>query len=130
MLNEIGFIKSMEDKLKEQQVKLWHKCKRYPRNYLQKDTFEKWKEYIISNDKNCIDKYGNLIIDESKFYHISNSPLSRCYKLIKSLYKPHQNIMMEKEESVMKAPPTYLIEFPSNLHTIQWKCIQQPPLPF
>ena len=50
MLNEIGFIKSMENKLKEQQVKLWHKCKRYPRNYLQKDTFERWKVYY-DNDK-------------------------------------------------------------------------------
>ena len=80
MLNEIGFIKSMENKLKQQQVKLWHKCKRYPRNYLQKDAFEKWKKYTMTNDKNCIDKFGNLTIDEAKFYHISNSPLSRCYK--------------------------------------------------
>ena len=72
----------------------------------------------MTNDKNCIDEFGNLIIDETKFYHVSNSPLSRCYKLIKTLCKPYQSIMLEKRESVLKAHPTYHIEFPSNLHTI------------
>ena len=121
MLKEIGCIKLMEDKLKEQQIKLWHKCKRSPVNYLQRDTFDRWKNYIMKNDNNCIDKYANLIIDESRFYHVSNSPLSRCYKLVKSLHKPHQNIMLEKKESVMKSPATYSIEFPTNLHTIYEK---------
>ena len=84
MMNEIGFVKTIEEKLKEQQIKLWHKCKRCPENYLQRETFDNWLKYIKANDINCIDKYGNLILNEAKFYHVSNSPLSRCYKVIKS----------------------------------------------
>ena len=118
MINEIGFIKSIGEKLKEQQIKLWHKCKRSPDNYLQRDTYEKWKKYIITNDKNCIDESGNIILDEGIFYHVANSPLSRCYKLMRSIYKPYQNILLEKEPCVMKSPPTNSILFPNNLHTI------------
>ena len=67
--------------------------------------------YIKINDKNCNDEYGNLQIDETKFHHITNSPMSRCYKTVKTLYKPHQQILRVKEPSVMKAPPTYKIAF-------------------
>ena len=38
---------------------------------------------------------------------------------MKTLYKPHQNILREKVDSVMKAPPTYNIEFPTNVFTIE-----------
>ena len=37
---------------------------------------------------------------------------------METLYKPHQNIMREKEPSVMKAPPTYHIQFPLNVFSI------------
>ena len=118
MINKIGCIKTIANKLQEQQVKLWHKCKRSPENYLQRETYENWLRYIKANDKNCVNDYGNLILEESKFYHVTNSPLSRCYKVMETLYKLHQNIMNEKEPSVMKAPPTYHNPFPTNVFSI------------
>ena len=36
MVSEIGFIKTITNKLQEQQVKLWHKHKRGLKNYLQR----------------------------------------------------------------------------------------------
>ena len=118
MLNEIANTKTIVDKLREQQIKLWHKCKRSPVDFLQNDTFKNWLKYIETNDINCKDDYDNLYINNAIFHHVKNSPLSRCYELIKSLYKPYQNVLMEKKPSVMKPPPTYLIPFPTNIHSI------------
>ena len=118
MLNEIVNAKTIANKLREQQIKLWHKCKRSPENFLQNDTFKNWKQYIETNDINSKDDYGNLYINNATFHHIKNSPLSRCYGLIRSLYKPYQNVLMEKEPSVMRPPPTYMIPFPENIHSI------------
>ena len=118
MLNEIANTKSIIQKLQEQQIKLWHKYKRSPDNFLQNDTFVNWKKYIETNDINCMDECGNIHINGASFNHVKNSPLSRCYSLIQSLYKPYQNIFMEKESSVMRPPPTCNISFPTNIHTI------------
>ena len=123
MLNEIGNIKTITHKLQEQQIKYWHKYKRAPHTMLQRTSFEKWKEYIETNDNMCKDKFGNLIINGEKFNHVINSPLSRSYLLVKSLYKPHQKLFTKKMDSVMKPPPTYTTPFPSNLHTIESQSI-------
>ena len=119
LMNEIGFIQTIGEKLKEQQIKLWHKCKRSLANYLQHETYVNWLKYIKANDMNCIDKHGNLILNEAKFYRVSNSPLSRCYKVVQTLYKPYQKLLGKKKPSVMKAPPTYKITFLKNLFYIE-----------
>ena len=49
------------------------------------------------------------------FNHVIKSPLSRCYRLMQTLYKSHQNILAEKEPSVMRPPPTYSTPFPTNI---------------
>ena len=114
MLSEICSTKSIKYKLMEQQIKFWHKCKRCPDNFLQHDTYLNWKIYIETNDINCKDDFGNFHINGDTFNYVIKSPLSRCYKLMQSIYKPHQNILMEKESSVMRPPPTYKIPFPNN----------------
>ena len=119
MLNEIGNIKKIEHKLMEQQIKMWHKSKRAPPTMLQRDTFDRWKKYIVENDQNCKDKYGNIHLNGKTFNHVIDSPLSRCYQLIQKLYKPHQRLFVKKFDSVMKPPPTYKTPFPTNLHTTQ-----------
>ena len=107
----------MYTKLMEQQIKFWHKCKRCPDNYLQKDTFLNWKRYIESNDKNCFDEIGNIHLNGATFNYVIKSPLSRCYRLLQSLYKQHQNILIEKEPSVMRPPSTYTTPFPTNIYS-------------
>ena len=59
MLNEIGNIKTIQNKLREQQIKLWHKYKRSPSNYLQNDTFNNWKKYI---EKNTLKKMMQIVL--------------------------------------------------------------------
>ena len=118
MLNEIANTKTIIQKLQEQQIKLWHRYKRSPENFLQNDTFLNWKKYIENNDPNCTDEFGNLHINGATFNHVKNSPLSRCYSTIQSIYKPHQNIFMDKKPSAMRPPPTYNIPFPTNIHTV------------
>ena len=48
--------KSLNDKLKEFQVKMWHKYKRAPHYLLQNETFNQWKKYIIENDDDVLMK--------------------------------------------------------------------------
>ena len=115
LLNEICNMKSIHIKLMEQQIKFWHKCKGCPENYLQRDTFLNWKKYIKTNDKNCIDDIGNIKLNGDTFNHVIKSPLSRCYRFMQTLYKPHQNILVEKEPSVMRPHQPYLIPFPTNI---------------
>ena len=105
----------MHVKLMEQQIKFWHKCKRCPENFLQRDTFVNWKKYIETNDKNCVDDTGNIVLNGNTFNHVIKSPLSICYRLLKLLYKPHQNILVKKRPSVMRPPPTYSSPFPTNI---------------
>ena len=54
MMNEITNTKTIEQKLKELQVKMWNKYKRAPDTMLQHHTFNRWKKYIIENDSYII----------------------------------------------------------------------------
>ena len=115
-LMEIVNGKSLKEKLEEQQIKLFHKYKRAPDYLLQNYTFRKWKDYIIQNERECFDKYGNIKLDGNKFNIIRKSPLSRAYLLTKSLYPQYRNILTKKTDSVMKPPPVYNIPFPKNIN--------------
>ena len=55
------------------------------------------------------------MLNGSTFNHVIKSPLSRCYSLLKLLYKPHQNILVKKEPNVMRPSPTYSVPFPTNI---------------
>ena len=108
--------KSMTDKLKELQIKMWHKYKRAPDYLLQHWTFKQWKDYIETNDSLCIDDSGIMTINPVRLNYIAKSPLSRAYNLVKSLYPKNKNIMVQKRDSVMKPPPVYTIKYPSNIN--------------
>ena len=114
-LLEIVNGKTITEKLQEQQIKLWHKYKRAPKYLLQHHTFEKWKEYLTINDSNSINEYGNININGGTFNYVRRSPLSRAYKLVKSLYPNYRNILVKKTDSVMKPPPVYYQQFPCNI---------------
>ena len=79
MLMETVNGKTIDEKLKELQIKMWHKYKRAPKYLLQSETFKQWKEYIVRNDDSCMDKNGILTINPAKFNYVSKSPLSRAY---------------------------------------------------
>ena len=107
--------KTLQEKLEEQQVKMWHKYFRAPNYLLQHDTFKKWKEYITTNDSNCLDKFGNIGIDGNIFNIVKKSPLSRAYSTVKQLYPEYRNIMNRKPDSVMRPPPVYYEQYPNNI---------------
>ena len=118
MMNEITNTKTIEQKLKEQQVKMWNKYKRAPDTMLQKETFNRWKQYIDTNDHNSKSENGEININKYKLNYISKSPLSRCHKVMREIY-PHKRLLRDKIDSVMKPPPTYEIQFPTNLHQLK-----------
>ena len=114
-IQEILNFVTIEDKLKEFQIKLWHKSKRAPNNYLQRQTFDCWKKYIVENDENALDEFGNIKMDYVKFNYIVKSPLSNAYKTVKNLYPEYRNIFEEKPQSVMKPQPVYDTIYPNNM---------------
>ena len=115
-LMEIVNGKSMTDKLKELQIKMWHKYKRAPDYLLQHWTFKQWKNYIETNDRLSVDDKGIMTINPARLNYIAKSPLSRAYNLVKSLYQKDKNIMIQKRDSVMKPPPVYTIKYPTNIN--------------
>ena len=107
--------KTLKEKLEEQQIKMWHKYFRAPNYLLQNDTFNKWKNYIMTNDKDFLDQHGNFKIDNNIFSIVKNSPLSRAFKTVKQLYPEYRNIMERKPDSVMRPPPVYYETYPNNI---------------
>ena len=116
LLMEIINGKTIQEKVEEQQVKMWHQYSRAPDYLLPNLTFKKWQKYIETNDKNSRNKFGNLELNGCDFNVIRNSPLSRSYLLIKSLYPTYRNLFCKKESSVLKPPPIYHERFPSNIN--------------
>ena len=117
LLNEITNTKTVMQKLKEQQIKMWNKYIRAPETMLQHHTFERWREYIYSNDFNSKRENGDLEMNPGVMNYVSKSPLSRCFATMREIY-PNKNLMKKKKDSVVKPPPTYAIQFPTNIHTI------------
>ena len=87
-LMEIVNGKSMTDKLKELQIKMWHKYKRAPDYLLQHWTFKQWKDYIefccsvlgpptISTYDSLFDHSSQLLIILLLFCHIRHKLLCR-----------------------------------------------------
>ena len=113
---EITNSKTIQEKLEEQQIKMWHKYKRAPEYLLQHHTFNRWKKFIQINDPECMDECGNINIDGAKFNYVSKSPLSRAYNVIRSIYPRNRNVLEEKTPSVIKPPPTYEQIYPNNIN--------------
>ena len=107
--------KTMMEKLKELQLKLWHKYKRAPDYLLQHWTFKQWMEYIQVNDLNSYDNNNVWNINPAIFDCISKSPLSKAYNTVKSLYNNNKNIIDNKQKSVMEPPPVYTVPYPTNI---------------
>ena len=117
LLNEITNTKTVMNKLKEQQIKMWNKYIRAPKTMLQNHTFSNWKNYIHTNDFNSKRENGDLEMNPGVLNYVSKSPLSRCFATMREIY-PNKNLMKKKKDSVVKPPPTYGIQFPTNIHTI------------
>ena len=115
-LLELFSCKTIEERLEEMQVKLWHKYKRAPSNFLQKHTFNDWKQYIINNDPLSQMETGNLLINAATFNYVSKSPLSKAYAVIQKLHPTSRNLFYKQSESVMRPPPVYDVQFPNNVH--------------
>ena len=98
--------------MKEQQVKMWNKYKWAPTTMLQNQTFNRWKNYIIKNDKMNYMENGEIKIDKEKFNYFAKSPLSRCHETMREIYL-NKRLMIEKMFSVVKPPPTYSTPFPT-----------------
>ena len=125
---EILNIKTIKERLEELQVKLWIKYKRAPTNFKQKQTFLRWKNYIENNNGNInynrnlrnkkINLNENFNINSRNLKYIAKSPLSRAYKLIRSITPANQIVFKKKEDTVLKSPPIYTEKFPNNIKII------------
>ena len=100
MLMETVNGKTMDEKLKELQIKMWRKYKRAPKYLLQNETFKQWIEYIERNDDTCKALNGALTINPVKLNYVSKSPLSRAYNTVKSLYPNYGDIIDDTTTSI------------------------------
>ena len=54
-------------------------------------------------------------INPMKFKHISKTPLSKAYNIISKIYNPNEKIFKNRQYDIMKPPPTYVTEYPTNI---------------
>ena len=84
-------------------------------------TFNYWRLYILNNggsinyNKQLRSKKVNTTeqfnINPSIFNHVSKSPLSQAYKLLRDITLITHHVFTSREPSVLKPPPTYEVLF-------------------